>query len=124
MTFVHPKSLQNDLKRLQNAYSTSSSHASTVLLVLHDHLSKMLIAAPLGFFAYLWEDKIFLRGEGRLTTKISITFFVGIEILNIFHLINFRKKTIFSKITAKNNFFVALDDKNEYNFFCGKWGTE
>ncbi len=48
MTFVHPKSLQNDLKRLQNAYSSiSSSHASTVLLsVLHDHLCKMLIAAP------------------------------------------------------------------------------
>ncbi len=54
MTFVHPKSLQNDLKRLQNAYSTPSSHASTILSVLHDHLCKMLIAAPpgIGFFAY------------------------------------------------------------------------
>ncbi len=54
MTFVHPKSLQNDLKRLQNAYSISSSHASTVLSVLHDHLCKMLIAAPpgIGFLAY------------------------------------------------------------------------
>ncbi len=54
MRFVHPKSLQNDLKRLQNSYSTSSSHASTVLSVLHDHLCNMLIAAPpgIGFFAY------------------------------------------------------------------------
>ncbi len=55
MTFVYPKSLQNDLKRLQNAYSTSSSHASTVLLVLHDYLCKMMIAAPpsIGFFRLL-----------------------------------------------------------------------
>ncbi len=54
MTFVHPKSLQNDLKRLQNAYSTSSSYASTVLSVFHDHLCKMLIAPPgTGFFAYV-----------------------------------------------------------------------
>ncbi len=54
MTFVQPKSLQNDLKRLQNAYSASSFHASTVLSDLHDHLCKMLIAAPpgIGFFAY------------------------------------------------------------------------
>ncbi len=41
-------------KRLENAYSTSSSHAFTVLSVIHDHLCKMLIAAPpgIGFFAY------------------------------------------------------------------------
>ncbi len=62
MTFVHPKSLQNDLKRLQNAYSTSSAHASTVLSVLHDHLCKMLIAATpgIGFFAYWGTMVIFL----------------------------------------------------------------
>ncbi len=41
-------------KTSKNAYSTSSSHASTVLSVLYDHLCKMLIAAPpgIGFFAY------------------------------------------------------------------------
>ncbi len=34
---------------------TSSSHASAVLSVLHNHLCKMLIAAPpgIGFFAYV-----------------------------------------------------------------------
>ncbi len=54
MTFVHPKLLQNDLKRLQNAYSTSF-HACTVLSVLHDHFCKMLIAATpgIGFFRLL-----------------------------------------------------------------------
>ncbi len=63
MTFVHPKSLQNDLKRLQNAYSKSSFHASNVLSILHDHFCKMLIAAPpgIGFFAY----------DARTSLKIS-----------------------------------------------------
>ncbi len=66
-------------------------------------------------------------------TKINITFFVGIEVLNIFHLTIFSKKTIFSKITAKNNFGGTTsceeekgrsDNKSEYNLFTGKKGTE
>ncbi len=58
MTFVHPKSLQSDLQRLHKANSTSSYHASTVLSVLHDHLCKMLMAAPPGidFFAYVFNQ--------------------------------------------------------------------
>ncbi len=40
------------------------------------------------------------RFEGRehLAIKINITFFVGIDVLNIFYLTTFSKKTIFSKI--------------------------
>ncbi len=39
-------------------------------------------------------------------TKINITLCVGNWVLNIFHLTIFsKKKTIFSKMTAKNNFF-------------------
>ncbi len=76
------------------------------------------------------------EGRGRLVTKINIIFFVGIDVLNIFHLITFsKKKTIFSKITAKNYFWGALpllrewgrgasDDKNEHNLFWGKWSTK
>ncbi len=46
------------------------------------------------------------EGRGRLATKINITSFVGIEVLNIFHLTFFsKKKTIFSKITAKSYFW-------------------
>ncbi len=47
------------------------------------------------------------KGRGRLVTKISRTFFVGIEVLNIFHLTIFSKKTTFSIITAKNYFWGA-----------------
>ncbi len=47
------------------------------------------------------------EGRGRLATKIDITFFVAIEVLNIFHLTIFSEKTIFSKITVKNYFLVA-----------------
>ncbi len=54
------------------------------------------------------------RTGGRLAIKINITFFGGIDVLNIFHLTIFLKKTIFSKITAKK----------KYNFFFYKWGTE
>ncbi len=52
----------------------------------------------------------FVRGHdrferrGRLATKINVTFFVGIDVLNIFHLTTFLKKTIFSKIKANNYF--------------------
>ncbi len=34
---------------------------------------------------YLWEDTAVLRGRGRLVTKINVTFFVGNEVINIFH---------------------------------------
>ncbi len=40
--------------------------------------------------------------DGGLATHINVTFFVGIEVLNIFHLTIFSKKTKFSKITAIN----------------------
>ncbi len=78
-------------------------------------------------------ERTWLRGSGRLAIKINITLFVGNEDLNIFQLtIFFEKKTIFSKITAKNNFlghdhFVgngAPNYKNEYNLFHGKWGIK
>ncbi len=36
---------------------------------------------------HLWEDMTVLRGRERLATKIYNLFFVGIEILHIFHLI-------------------------------------
>ncbi len=42
------------------------------------------------------------EGRGRLGTTINVTFFVRIEVLNIFHLTIFLKKTIFSKIRKKN----------------------
>ncbi len=69
MTFVHPKSLQNDLKRFQNAYSISPSHASAVLSVLYDHFCKMLMAAPpgIGFFAYTSKSKT----EEKLKKKLE-----------------------------------------------------
>ncbi len=81
---------------------------------------------------HLWEDMTVLRRRGRLMTKINTTFLVGNEVPNIFHRTTFLKKTIFFKIIAKNNFQVArpffrngaLDDKNEYNLFYGKRGTE
>ncbi len=45
------------------------------------------------------------EGKGRLATKINRTFFVGNEVLNIFHLTTFLEKTIFSEIAVKNNFW-------------------
>ncbi len=44
--------------------------------------------------------------RGRPATNINITFSVGINVLNIFRLTTFSKKTIFSKITAKNYFEI------------------
>ncbi len=38
------------------------------------------------------------EGRGHMATKINITFFVGIDVLNIFYLTSFSKKTIFCKI--------------------------
>ncbi len=40
----------------------------------------------------LWEDVTVLRGGGSLARKINITFFVGIDVLNIFHITTFSKK--------------------------------
>ncbi len=54
---------------------------------------------------YFWEDMTALRGRDYLVIKINITFFVGNKVLNIFHLNIFSKKSIFSKITVKNNFW-------------------
>ncbi len=45
----------------------------------------------------------FEKGGGCLATKINITFSVGIDVLNIFHLTIFSKKN-FLKITAENYF--------------------
>ncbi len=47
------------------------------------------------------------EGRRRLVTKFNITFFVGIDVFNIFHSTTFSRKTIFSKITAENYFWVA-----------------
>ncbi len=81
------------------------------------------------------EDMTGLKGGARLSTKISITFFVGIEVLNIFHLTIFSTKTIFfSKLTAK----IIFGGKNIFEgtgrratrmnitcfFFFGKWGIK
>ncbi len=71
-----------------------------------------------------WELTI-LRGRRRLVMKINITFSVRNEVLNIFYLTIFLKRTIFSKITLNNNFWGhdnfsgkgASDDKNEYITF-------
>ncbi len=61
-------------------------------------------------------------------TKININFFVKNEVSNIFHITIFSKKiTIFSKITAKNNFCRAWhfsrnwlsDNKNDITFSIG-----
>ncbi len=43
------------------------------------------------------EGMTILKGGGSLATKINITFFVCIEVLNIFHTIIFSKKGIFPK---------------------------
>ncbi len=72
-------------------------------------------------------------GGGGLATKINVTFFVGIDVLNIFHLTTFSKKTIFSKIKAKNNLeggttiFEGMGcqtNKMNITFLVGKWGTK
>ncbi len=48
-----------------------------------------------------------LEGRGYLATKVNVTFFVDIDVLNIFHLTIFSKKAIFSKKTKKNYFHGA-----------------
>ncbi len=85
------------------------------------------------FFNLRWKCcKQPLVGGDHQVTKINTTFFVGNEVSNIFHLTIFSSTTIFSKITARNNFgrrdyFLGKgtpDDKNEYNHFYGKWDTK
>ncbi len=49
-----------------------------------------------------------LREGRRLASKISIIFFVSIEVLNIFHFTIFSKNTLFSRITVKNNFLGGM----------------
>ncbi len=73
-----------------------------------------------------------LKGRGRVATKININFFVRNEVLNIFYITIFPKKTNIFQNNRKNNFWVhdhfsgnaVSDDKNEYNFFYEKWCTE
>ncbi len=65
------------------------------------------------------------EGRGASGTKINITFFVGIDVLNIFHLTKFSKKNnIFQnnseKVFSWHDPFRgngASDDKKGYNFF-------
>ncbi len=77
-----------------------------------------------------------LRGGKRLATKINLTFFVGIDVLNIFRLTPFLKKTLFS--TIRENFVVFFGGggvtifegtgrrttKMNLNFLFGKWCTK
>ncbi len=70
---------------------------------------------------HLWENTTWFEGGGG-------AFFVGIEVLNNFHVAICRKKNnIFFQITAKNYFWGhihfwgngALDDKIKCNLFGG-----
>ncbi len=47
---------------------------------------------------------IILRRKRRLATKVNISFFVGNDVLNIFYVIIFLKKTIFLKWSQKTIF--------------------
>ncbi len=78
---------------------------------------------------FMWENDHFERNT-CLSTKINITFFVGIEVLNIFH-ITIKKKEIpeyQQKIMFKGHDHFSgnevSDDKNEYNLLYGKWATK
>ncbi len=51
-----------------------------------------------------------LRGMGHLATKVSMAFFAGIEVLNIFYF--FEKKAIFSKVSPKITFRSITIFKN------------
>ncbi len=54
---------------------------------------------------HLWVDMTVLRGRGRQATKINITFLVGYEALNTFHLTFFLNK---KKQYFPNNIFLQL----------------
>ncbi len=67
-----------------------------------------------------------------MATKINITFFVDIDVLNMFHLTIKKKKNDIFQNSSEKLFLVghdhfwrngAPDDKNEYNLLFGKWGT-
>ncbi len=73
-----------------------------------------------------------LTGRGYLATKINITFFRRKWGFKYFSIYNFWKRTILSKIFAKNYFRGydnywgngVSDNKNECNLFCVKWFTQ
>ncbi len=51
-----------------------------------------------------WGPRQFLKGIGRLLTKMNMTFFIENVILNLFSLTIFSKKLIFSEETWKTHF--------------------
>ncbi len=65
--------------------------------------------------------KSLLKGRGRLTTKMNITFFIGNEVLNIFSFNNFLDKSnIFPENGGKKMFaghvlrqIIALEKRTE-----------
>ncbi len=71
------------------------------------------------------------EGRGRLTTEINVTFFVGIDVLNIFYWTILLKKNNISQNNSKKSFFLgggrqdhfwgngALDDKMNVTFLGG-----
>ncbi len=61
-----------------------------------------------------------LRRRGHLATKVNIPFFVGNEVLNIFHLTIFSKMAVFSEETAKNRSGGAFDRFSGQGGFYGK----
>ncbi len=63
-----------------------------------------------------------LKGRGGVwRQKSTQPFFAGIEVLNIFNLTIFLKKTIFSEITAKNYFWKARPFFREWGVGGQKW---
>ncbi len=68
-----------------------------------------------------WPPKVaFYLTVVRLATQINITLFVGNEVLNIFHS-TVSEKTIFSKLTAKNNFCETCPLLRERGVGRQKW---
>ncbi len=94
------------------------------------------------FFNLCWKncEKPFVgehghfEGKGMTSDKNQHKLFCKKWGFEYFSYNNLKKKTttIFSKITAKNNFWghdhflgnEVSDDKNEYNLLYGKWGTK
>ncbi len=88
---------------------------------------------------YLWENILtVLSEEGRLETKINISFRVDVEVLNIFHSTIFskkKKKKIFSRITREKLFLGSVTIfegtgrrttkmNRWYNLLYEKWDTD
>ncbi len=135
--FLH--SFCNFLK--SNAFGENFIRTKFILHKIFFQMSTLSSRKTLGYSSiyvekivinHLWEDMTILRGRGFQATKININFFVRNELLNIFHITIFSKKTIFSKIIMKSNFWRSYyfsgngmsDNKSEYNLFCRKWSTE